>query len=216
MSIQTYEPGGGEDILTSCQKAIALAKQHGDECRFEFNDLHMTAHPDSDPVKLAQDYTDKSNRRHEKWLASPEYAEQQARFKEEEKEKNRVLNAWLMQSPAAMSLKDSDFWKQQCDANKEGYGGAIIIYTQTWARVMEGRISQGEQLEKIADECSHIADVDGLTGFMYGCAVAILAKVWIHGEDLRRWHNKTTQLRDEGDKANENGGVLNPALLTIG
>ena len=33
---------------------------------------------------------------------------------------------------------------------------------------------------------------------------------------LRRWHNKATQIGTEGDKANETGGVLNPALLTIG
>jgi hypothetical protein len=61
-----------------------------------------------------------------------------------------------------------------------------------------------------------IHDNDGITGFMYGCAVSILSKVWIHGEQLRRWHNLKTQLRDEGEKANQTGGVLNPALLCIG
>jgi len=33
---------------------------------------------------------------------------------------------------------------------------------------------------------------------------------------LRRWHNKENQIGTEGDKANESGGVLNPALLSIG
>lgn len=51
---------------------------------------------------------------------------------------------------------------------------------------------------------------------MYGVAVSTLAKVWKHGEALRMWHNLTTQLRDEGEKANESGGVLNPACLSIG
>jgi len=51
---------------------------------------------------------------------------------------------------------------------------------------------------------------------MYGCAVVILSKCWEHGEALRRWHNKDTQIGDEGDRANESGGVLNPALLSIG
>lgn len=51
---------------------------------------------------------------------------------------------------------------------------------------------------------------------MYGCAVGMLAKAWKHGEDLRRWHNLKTQLANEGEKANEQGGVLNPALLRIG
>jgi hypothetical protein len=46
--------------------------------------------------------------------------------------------------------------------------------------------------------------------------VSCLAKCWVHGEALRRWHNKETQLKDEGDKANEEGGVLNPAVLVLG
>ena len=44
----------------------------------------------------------------------------------------------------------------------------------------------------------------------------MLAQCWVHGEALRRWHNRDTQIGTEGDKANESGGVLNPALLTIG
>lgn len=61
-----------------------------------------------------------------------------------------------------------------------------------------------------------LANTDGITGFMYGCAVSGLAKFWKHGEQLRRWHNKDSQLGTEGDEANESGGVLNPAILTIG
>ncbi len=53
-------------------------------------------------------------------------------------------------------------------------------------------------------------------GFMYGTAVSILSQTWKHGEQLRRWHNKETQIGNEGDIANEKGGTLNPALLTIG
>jgi len=33
--------------------------------------------------------------------------------------------------------------------------------------------------------------------------------------ELRQWHNLKTQIKDEGEKANASGGVLNPALLTI-
>lgn len=51
---------------------------------------------------------------------------------------------------------------------------------------------------------------------MYGCAVSILSQVWIHGEELRRWHNLDSQIGTEGEKANESGGVLNPAVLNIG
>jgi hypothetical protein len=46
-------------------------------------------------------------------------------------------------------------------------------------------------------------------------AVQILSEGWVHGEELRQWHNLDTQIRDEGEKANREGGVLNPTLLSI-
>ena len=76
-------------------------------------------------------------------------------------------------------------------------------------------MEKGEKLEDVANECSNEADTEGITGFMYGAAVSVLASCWEHGEELRRWHNLKTQIRDEGEKANESGGVLNPALLNI-
>ena len=81
------------------------------------------------------------------------------------------------------------------------------------------RYVQGQKLEDVAERLSHEVDNRpgfGITGFMYGCAVGMLSKAWIHGEELRRWHNLKTQIRDEGEKANESGGVLNPAVLCIG
>ena len=75
--------------------------------------------------------------------------------------------------------------------------------------------SIAKNLEDVADATSQEADVEGITGFMYGCAVSTLSRCWKHGEQLRRWHNINTQLGNEGEKANESGGVLNPALLSV-
>lgn len=79
----------------------------------------------------------------------------------------------------------------------------------------ERQINDGFALETIAESASHSADIDGITGFMYGCSVSALAYFWEHGEKLHRWHNHETQLQDEGDRANESGGVLNPAIISI-
>ena len=106
-------------------------------------------------------------------------------------------------------------WDKTVAANDDPYGKAGVSYTQRWAEMMEAKLEAGEKLEDIADKTSHEADTEGITGFMYGCAVSILSQVWEHGEELRRWHNKDVQIGDEGDKANESGGVLNPALLNI-
>jgi len=100
--------------------------------------------------------------------------------------------------------------------NNDPYGGAVVVYSEKWADLMEARMANGEKIKDFANETSREADTDGITGFMYGCAVQGLAHYWEHGEALRLWHNLDTQIGNEGEKANESGGVLNPALLNIG
>jgi hypothetical protein len=91
----------------------------------------------------------------------------------------------------------------------------VITYAEQWADLMERDMAAGKKLEDVAEATSHEADTDGVTGFMYGAAVSVLAQVWEHGEALRRWHNLKTQIGHEGERANETGGTLNPALLNV-
>lgn len=60
-----------------------------------------------------------------------------------------------------------------------------------------------------ADKLSNEADVEGITGFMYGCAVSILSQCWEYGEFLRKWHNRKYNYYD-------GNGIVNPAVLSIG
>ncbi len=110
-------------------------------------------------------------------------------------------------------------WQNWKDKNKDPYGAACVVYADRWAVLMEKEITDETDLVKFmqdrARSLSHEADTDGITGFMYGCAVSMLSQCWKYGESLRRWHNKDTQIGTEGEKANTDGGVLNPALLTI-
>lgn len=115
-----------------------------------------------------------------------------------------------------MTLKDENTWHNACTNNQDPYGAAVIRFCEAWAILMEAEIKSGKTVAECACSTSRIANDEGITGFMYGCAVNILSKVWIHGEDLRRWHNKDIQLGDEGDRANEKGTVLNSAILCVG
>jgi hypothetical protein len=118
-----------------------------------------------------------------------------------------------------MELKDADGWATARAANTDPYGKCCLDYAEQWADLMEMRMQDGAALEDIAAAASREVDQRkgmGITGFMYGAAVATLAHGWAHGETLRRWHNLKTQLGTEGERANETGGVLNPALLNIG
>jgi hypothetical protein len=115
-----------------------------------------------------------------------------------------------------MELKDEAAWKEYERTNTDPYGKGCVDYARAWAGAMEARLTEGANLEDIADATSQAVNKRsefGITGFMYGCAVSMLAQCWQHGEALRRWHNLKTQLGTEGERANESGGVLNPALL---
>ena len=104
--------------------------------------------------------------------------------------------------------KEKD-WETFVQVNStDPYSNAVVQYAKKWAELMESRIASGEKLIDIADSTSHEADTEGITGFMYGCAVNALSQLWEHGEELRKWHNKEYDY--EGD------GVVNPAILTIG
>ena len=117
-----------------------------------------------------------------------------------------------------MSFRDADAavaWADGLAKNQDPYGNAVYRFASEWATRMESAIAAGETVEQCAKRCAHEADDEGITGFMYGCALSMLAEWWAHGEALRRWHNLDVQFGDEGEKANESGAVLNPALLTL-
>ena len=95
------------------------------------------------------------------------------------------------------------------------YGQAGYRFAQRWADAMELAMAHGDTVAACYEDAGHEADTEGITGFMYGCAVSVLANVWKHGENLRQRHNLDTQIGREGEKANKTGAVLNPALLTI-
>lgn len=206
----------GNTIYSACDEAVEMAKRELCNVEFEFNEQQLTATPDTDPKALAKQFMDECNRRHAEYIASPEYKRQQEEYARKERERDNALTVALAGAPEHMTLRDPEGWKKSCEVNNDGYGGAVMTYAERWARLMEARMSKGERIADMAEECSHLADSEGITGFMYGCAVSILSKVWQHGEALRLWHNLKTQIGTEGEKANESGGVLNPAILSVG
>lgn len=108
-----------------------------------------------------------------------------------------------------------DRWRET--SSEDFYSKGIVDFAERWASIMEEQIAAGATVADCAKATSREADCDmGISGFMYGCAVQTLATFWEHGEALRRWHNIDTQIGSEGARANEEGGVLNPALLSIG
>src|SRR5579863_5455023 len=106
--------------------------------------------------------------------------------------------------------------------SSDSYSKGVIDHAERWAALMENKLemlAHGENLSASvtrflvdnAEQLSQDADTEGM-GFMYGCSVQLLANdcsvqllvnFWIHGEELRRWHNLKVQIRNEGEQANE-------------
>lgn len=228
---------GGANITSTIAEAIQRAADTLNHVAFEFNGVTVTVAPTSDPALILRDWTralsgyiDKrvgphpaltladAERAHDAEVEASNEARRaasQAAYDLKAKAKEAATMARLAQV-GPIELADADGWQKCKDANRDGYGGACVTYAEQWARLMQLEMAGGKALEDIADATSSEADTEGITGFMYGCAVSMLSKCWVHGETLRRWHNLKTQLRDEGERANESGGVLNPALLNIG
>ena len=87
-------------------------------------------------------------------------------------------------APAEPTFSDKPIWDSWVEAYKDGYVVAVMSYAHRWARFMEAEIAAGKTVAECHSETSHLADVEGITGFMYGAARSMLRKAWIHGAAL--------------------------------
>jgi hypothetical protein len=227
-------------ILTELNAILPLAEcgdMFQDGFHATFNGVKILFAPDSDPSLLYRDFRRAVSGHIEgpigpypnKELTSDEIANDERKkleneikakaraekWRQKREEERRKLAALLERCPP-MEFKDEAAWLESKAANHDAYGGGVLNYAEKWARLMQKSLTNGATIAECAEQLSHVADDEGITGFMYGCAVSLLAQCWVHGEELRRWHNKDTQIGTEGDEANERGGTLNPAMLSIG
>lgn len=106
-----------------------------------------------------------------------------------------------------LELSDPEVWNKSREINSDPYGKAALDYAEGWAKLMQVEIAKGKTVRQCAEYTQKGLGFLGITGFMYGCAVGILARSWKHGEELRKWHNK--------EYGHEGEGVVNPAVLTL-
>ena len=113
-----------------------------------------------------------------------------------------------------MTIKEgmNESYNKGKENNRDPYGKAVYTYLERWADLMEEEINSSDKspeevIPECADELSHDADTEGITGFMFGVAVNILSNVWKYGEILKKWHNR--RYNYDGD------GVVNPAIIVV-
>ena len=92
--------------------------------------------------------------------------------------------------------------------NQDGYGNCAVCSGAALGAALD-RGETPEQAER--SMCDSEAGKE-LSGFLAGCAVEQVAHFHPRGEEFRKWWNERYGIKPENDK----GGVVNPAILTIG
>ena len=205
-----------QTVNKTAKRMVALANKTKKPVKVEFNNIELTANPGDKPDSIVRYYIIEWNRLYEECVNSPEYKEGQRKAEEAQRNRDLMLKNALAAAPEKMTYSNEEYWNKKVAANAlEPYGSEIFRFAEQWARLMEGRIANGDTLEACAGETFHLIlmTIENLTGFAYGRIVSILSQTWIHGEQLRCWYNLEIQMKNEGEKANKNSGVLNPALL---
>ena len=115
-----------------------------------------------------------------------------------------------------MSITNEAAWQKWQDNNQDLYGGACVKVAKKAMELLDDPKYLFDDPWKLINDADTLSGAGGITGFMAGAAASMISECHTRGDEFRRKWNKETQIGTEGDKANESGGILNPALLTIG
>jgi hypothetical protein len=226
LNSNTIEAGCGMDISTVSRAAKLISSLTKKTIHFDFNGRKVFVNAATNLDSLLRDFHNwnlKSIGPFPKKKTSKKAAEKLEAYNRQQQEAAEKRSSEYRKQQLAMEaalaaevenvaflVKDGvydEYQKWVLINSQDGYSKAVVTYAQKWACLMQSR-SENNSVAEIAKKASHDADVEGITGFMYGAAVAALAAFWVHGEELKRWHN--------GDYGQPDAaGVVNPAVFTI-
>jgi hypothetical protein len=226
MKREKLNSGWINTIQETIAVAFAQAVRNETEVEFDFNGINIVVSSNTNATHLLRDYFNAHLMEWkeigpvtvDKYPLETIVAIENAKIEQDRKEKVKRKEYEDKQAKKMedfnkeiegieMEFSNKEGWDKTVAANKDEYGKGIITYAENWAKLMQKHLAEGKTLEECYDKDSTAADVEGITGFMFGAATNILAHTWKHGEELRKIHNKQYGL--EGD------GVANPAIITV-
>lgn len=114
-----------------------------------------------------------------------------------------------------MPIVNQAEWDKWVETNKnDGYGKACVDVARRVMEILDAEPG-GFDTHKIVCRADDETNTGGITGFMAGCVAQMVSQCHSRGDEFRRKWNLDYQIQDEGEKANESGGVLNPAVLNV-
>lgn len=213
--MKQYLVRGGESIKETDRKMIDLARLTNETVKASFNGITLKAVSDMEYGSIEDKYQKLIQEKYIKYRNSAEFKKAREQALEAERKSREILEASLAEYPEEMAIRDIDAYLNALEIQKSDYAKVIIRTARNWARLMQGQMDRGRSLEDCAEETYEIANVDGLTGFMYGLAASFLSDFWVYGKEFREWYNEDTQIGIEGHIATILGKTLNPAVLII-
>jgi hypothetical protein len=114
-----------------------------------------------------------------------------------------------------MPITNETDWAKCVKNNEDPYGKCCVDVAREVMRLLDGRPGDFDTNKIICEADDKIA-TGGITGFMAGAVASMVSGCHSRGDEFRRKWNIDNQIRDEGEKANASGGVLNPAVMLIG
>ena len=114
-----------------------------------------------------------------------------------------------------MPIINQKGWDDCVKMNTDSYGKACVDVARRVMEILD--TNEPFDTHKIICQADDeaLGKEGGITGFMAGCVAEMVSKYHSRGEEFRKAWNKDNQIGDEGDRANDSGGILNPALLNI-
>lgn len=114
-----------------------------------------------------------------------------------------------------MPIMNKKDWKEWIENNKDSYGKCCVDVAREVMRLLDTPEYIKFDTHKVICDADKNINAGGITGFMAGAVASMVSQCHSRGEEFRKQWNIDNQIMDEGERANESGGVLNPAILNI-
>ena len=105
-----------------------------------------------------------------------------------------------------------EMWDECVKSNKDPYGRCCVDVARKVMEIIDEENPETLDCHKLICRADDEINAGGITGFMAGCVANMVAKFHSRGEEFRKAWNKPYLKDGQEDK----GGVVNPAIITIG
>lgn len=170
--------------------------------KFEFNGVTIfVTKENADADKIYAEWqvgmeanAQKHRLKEEAYMKTPEYCTEKALklvcCKEIiEKDVIAVDEATELQFKDEEAAKNWEKWV--ADNSKDRYSLAVVTYARRLGKYMQYLMERhNKTVVDIVENASCASDIEGITDYMYGCAISMLEQCWKYGEELSKWHNK--------------------------